>query len=221
MLMRGSASLRTAFKQKTFPNSMNFLMRVLRYRAVIAATAVVWSAVIAYGMQQWMVFEYTPGIIDGHPPTWPAASRLRADERSGTLIVFVHPRCACTRATLNKLAVILTDCPNPPSNYVVLSAAGEDSSPESEADLQRRYAEIFPNSHVILDRDGSESKRFGATTSGFILFFNKRGRLRFSGGITPHRGGEPPCDSEEQLAGALRDTSAAVVVETPTFGCSL
>src|SRR5258706_2856559 len=62
---------------------------------LVAGLAVLWR------------FEQTPGRSATIEAAWPAASRLVSDPRSPTLVMFAHPRCACTRASLANLRALI------------------------------------------------------------------------------------------------------------------
>jgi hypothetical protein len=60
--------------------------------AVVAGLPVIWA------------WENTPGAAGDAPAQWPADSGLSRAGDAPTLILFAHPQCACTRASLGGLA---------------------------------------------------------------------------------------------------------------------
>jgi hypothetical protein len=78
----------------------------------------------------------------------------------------------------------------------------------------------IPGVKVEADPGGAEARRFGAQTSGFVVFYDALGKLVFRGGITSARGhmGDN-AGSQAIISCALRGSSQ--LSQTPVFGCSL
>ena len=74
--------------------------------------------------------------------------------------------------------------------------------------------------NVALDPGGRIARVFGAETSGHVLLYDPEGRLVFEGGLTPSRGHAGDCEGRTSLLNLLAGT-AAVVSETPTYGCPI
>ena len=62
-----------------------------------------WVAALGVGFAILWRYESTPGAGGGPPARWPADSAI--ERRSGlpTLVMFAHPQCVCTRASLGEL----------------------------------------------------------------------------------------------------------------------
>jgi hypothetical protein len=73
---------------------------------------------------------------------------------------------------------------------------------------------------VRIDEAGREAARFGATTSGHVLLYDRGGRLRFSGGITASRGHVGDNAGRAALLGLLIHGETERE-RTPVFGCPL
>lgn len=165
---------------------------------------------------------------------WPDSTKLARPTSTGHLIVFVHPYCPCTRATLKNLDEVL-DSTKLPVSIIQLRTASLESvhSPISS------IASIASNNgwDLILDDEGVEANKFGATTSGECMLFDSEGALLFAGGITASRG---HLGNNQGLA-SLKDLIEKLCSETigqnnpletnslgsskwaqfPTFGCPL
>ena len=118
---------------------------------------------------------------------WPQASCIHLSDQCHTLVMFAHPKCPCTRASLGELAKILTRCPNTVTPHVVFFKPSDTSEKWDHTD-QWLTAAGTPGVNVIRDIDGVEASLFQATTSGQTLLYNAAGELLFSGGITLARG---------------------------------
>jgi hypothetical protein len=195
------------------------LRRAPRGRRAGAVLLVVsWLALAVGGFAALARYDARPG-PDGPaaPQTWPAASTLTAAHDRATLVVFLHPLCPCSRATVAELERLLAGrSASLEARAVVVTWDGE---PESAApDLRERLVEV-PRLTVVED-DGTEASRFGATTSGTALLYDAEGVLRFRGGITPTRGHVGDNVGASAIAELVRGRTPAVT-STPVFGCAL
>jgi hypothetical protein len=102
----------------------------------------------------------------------------------------------------------------------VLVYTPEPPVPEwTRAGWLRRLTTI-PDGHVVNDPGGREAARFGAETSGHVVFYTPDGSLRFRGWITVARGHEGDNRGKETvlspIAGSRPSTS-----QHPVYGCPL
>ncbi len=101
--------------------------------------------------------------------------------------MFVHPRCPCSRASLDELdAIMNTEGEAAAATVVFLRPEGAASGWE-QTDTWESAGRI-PHATRVVDRGGREAARFGARTSGHVVLYDPDGRLEFSGGITGARG---------------------------------
>jgi hypothetical protein len=190
-------------------------MRVWLWLLLSAA----WTTAVGFGLWNMVRYEMTPAAIAEVPENWPAGSALRHDADRPTLVLFVHPHCPCSRASLDELAVLVTHRGGKMSTTVVfLKPPGFDKGWE-KTDLWRT-AESIPETTVFCDEGGTETARFHARVSGETLLYDREGRLLFHGGLTPSRGhrGDSAGRSAVEL---LLAGEASPLRETPVFGCSL
>src|SRR5207245_1232830 len=73
---------------------------------------------------------------------------------------------------------------------------------------------------VLSDDLGVQAQLFGAKTSGHVVFYDARGTLQFSGGITRSRGHAGDNAGRRSLLAALRHQPVGQPT-TPVFGCAL
>lgn len=190
-----------------------------RLTAVTAAVAVaLWSAGVVAGMKQIWSYESTPGGQWTVPATWPDSSLVSADGERATLVMFVHPLCACTRASLIELREALDKVSRPPAVWIVLL------SPRGIVKNWNEHvgaiAERVPEAAIVTDIDGATAAQFGAATSGHVVVYDPKGKLSFSGGITGARGHIGDNDGRRDLVAALRGRDDHGR-EHPIFGCGL
>jgi hypothetical protein len=179
----------------------------------------VWLATVCAGVGALWAYDYTPGGDAGVPGSWPSKSKIHPDANQPTLIMFAHPKCPCTRASIGELMVLMTHCLNQVDARVVFFRPKGSGADWLNTDLWRS-AEAIPGVTVQADEDGVEAARFHVTTSGHVVLFDAHGKLLFSGGITLARGHSGDNAGRSDLMQLLHHELAAET-ETPVFGCSL
>jgi hypothetical protein len=197
-------------------------LRVMQKRtktiAITAAAGLIWLASVAYGVCFMVNYERAPGATGAVPVAWPADSKIeRATDRS-TLLLFAHPRCPCTRATMGELAQLLAHTQGKLRAYVIFFQPPNAGVEWTDTDL-RESAKAIPGVTVLTDRSAAEAQRFGAETSGHTLLFGADGKLLFNGGITASRGHAGENAGESAIA-SIVNGHGAPQERTQVFGCS-
>lgn len=135
------------------------------------------------------------------------------------LMLFVHPRCPCSAASVRELSRIMAQCSKS------LRATVYFYRPETQPDEWARSplwkeAAAIPGVRPQVDVGGRAAREYGSLTSGDTLLYDPSGRLRFHGGITFARGHEG--DSKGKLAVIAHVRGEATeMTESPVFGCLL
>jgi hypothetical protein len=178
--------------------------------------------VIAAGMA-WMVrFESSPGEPARAPANWPAqAAVARTGVALGgayTLVMSAHPRCPCTRASLDELAMVMAASGNRMTARVLFFVPADAPQEWWMTDLWRTAAAI-PAVTPVVDRGGTLQRVFGAETSGSVAVYDAAGRLQFNGGLTAARGQRGENPGRLSLISLIESGEAAEM--TPVFGCPL
>jgi hypothetical protein len=187
-------------------------------RAALFLGGLAWVMATGAGLLAVHSYEMTPGLTAEFQPVWPAGGRLRCDPGRANLVMLAHPRCPCTRASLEELSQLVDKCRVPLAIHVLFYQPREARERWGPEDLPRRAAAI-PGVRVFQDPGGEEAARFGAETSGSVLLYDRQQRLLFAGGITAARGRSGDNLGLEAVI-ALLDGSAAQAT-SPVFGCSL
>jgi len=181
--------------------------------------ALVWILSIGAGLGYLQKYASTPA-LDGSPSLcWPADSQLTFDSTNVTLLVFAHPRCPCTRATIGELGVLMARCQGKIRAQVVFFEPNDCENDWAKTDLWRSAAAI-PGVTVRLDKGGLEARCFKVKSSGHALLFDSKGELLFSGGITSARGHSGDNAGRSAIVTQITGASSAIR-KTPVFGCSL
>ncbi len=180
---------------------------------------ILWLALLAGALVGISYHTHRPGPSAAASARWPLNSRIPRDATVPTLVLFAHPHCPCTRATLGELAVLMAQAQGKLHAEVCFLKPVQTPEAWTNTDLWRAAAAI-PGVSVQEDRDGLEARLFGAETSGEARLFQTDGRLEFQGGITASRGHAGDNDGRAAIAALVAGEHPAMV-RTPVFGCSL
>lgn len=179
----------------------------------------VWLILVGCGLIALFRYEKAPGPPEVSPQTWPRESRLSRDPLLPTLVLFAHPRCPCTRATVGELALLLARVSGKVTCTVVFMKPPLVAEDWMETDLWRS-AKAIPGVTVVRDESGVEANRFGAKTSGYALLYARDEKLLFQGGITDGRGHAGESAGRGAIIASIEGKLPALN-RTQTFGCPL
>jgi hypothetical protein len=185
--------------------------------AFVALLVVLWAAVLLWISALNLNYEFTPSPGTAAPQQWPRESHL-ARGGGPTLLVFLHPCCPCSRATLSELERVLQYLPASGRAYCLVSPIGVDKDFPHTSLVES--ARKMPRLEVVIDEQCAESSRFGAQVSGGVVLYDGAGELRFTGGVTPGRGHLGDNLGTPALV-ALLSGQRTTTTTTPVFGCPL
>lgn len=192
------------------------LLKIIQLRAVFC---VLWLVTAGGGFYALSSYQNAAGSVGGTPQSWPAGTKVLREPHQATFVMFAHPRCPCTRASVEELNRLLAQCPGRVSAQVWFFKPDSESDSWVQTDLWRTTAAI-PGVVVHEDVGGAQAHIFGAETSGFVLLYDARGQLLFKGGITGARGHGGDNAGESALR-ALLTGNVARLKQTQVYGCSL
>ncbi len=195
------------------------LMAQAATRFRIAVVVAFWGAAVAIGLGAMARYEFTSGTVADAPQSWPGDSSICRHDDRPTLVMFAHPRCPCTRASLSELAELLSGTGTPVDVKVLfcVPARGDEAWTGGG---NWNDASAIDRARILRDEGGVEAHRFGARTSGQVMMFNSAGILIFNGGITGGRGHVGENLGRNSVAALLRG-QAVSVHQTPVYGCEL
>jgi hypothetical protein len=188
-------------------------------RGLLVLGGLFWLSTVAAALAFQMRRERIAGPTGPAPVQWPARTTLGRSPNRPTLVLFAHPRCGCTRVTIDSLELMLRRAKGSVDAYAVFVRPDGTDEAWTETPLLER-ARSIPGLIVTLDPAGEEARRFGCSSSGHILFFDRDGSLKFSGGITSARAAEGPSAGLEAILSLLK-TGSAPWSRTPVYGCPL
>lgn len=165
-------------------------------------------------------YDSRPANQRGWQTSWPTSVPLAANRDSATTLMFVHPHCPCTVASVEQLLEVLKSA----SARATLVVYEPDSvtSDWSQGPLLQLAAEYPQQLSLVRDPQGSLAAKFGACASGTCLVYGADLRLRYAGGLTLSRGHRGDNAGQATLLRILHDPiNAATAATFPIFGCSI
>jgi hypothetical protein len=178
-----------------------------------------WLVLVAGMFAVLWTFESTAGPQGDPEARWPKDASLKLTEEGRTLLMFAHPRCPCTRASMKELEQVLAKRPGLESARIIFfrpPGAGDDWTDSSLV----RTARSMTGVDVSFDEGGLLAQKFGVETSGHVLLYDADETLLFSGGITALRNHEGANAGREAVS-ALSQGQPSALKETPIYGCPL
>jgi len=191
---------------------------VTRATGVLAVCGLAWTAAVAAGFTQLYRYKAEPALQGVAPRRWPTTSALLLAPDRPTLVLFAHPACPCTRATVSELARLSARVSTRVAVRIVVVQPPDAPAEWRGSELEARAAAI-PGAMVVHD-DGREAALFEAEASGLVLAYDARGTQLFAGGITSARGHEGDSFGRRRLLAALAGETPDRAT-SPVFGCAL
>ncbi len=182
-----------------------------------------WLAAIGFGLSRLAVYSSTPGrTATTLAEYWPSDQEpLACDANGYSVVMFVHPKCPCTRASLRELGRLLATFPKLAVEFYVY--APMDMPTEwTRTDLWNSAQKLTPQP-LRLDSDGALAKRLSATTSGHVFVVRSDGWIAYSGGLTSARGHEGDNLGRSTVTRILSRPPKDISNhhQLPVFGCEL
>lgn len=199
------------------------MTRKSEYSTFYCAVVAVWLLAVSSGAMALWNYAFSESRIDTAVGNWPDDSSLICDSSVATLVVFIHPQCPCTKATIRQLLSVQRHSTAPFRLQLVMLQP--ESGPVWRETPVQRHALAIRDAEFIDDRGGREAVKFGVSCSGMCLLFSPDRSLLFRGGITESRGHEGDCMGANLLLAHLNNlqnsADAAPASHNPVYGCSL
>jgi len=189
--------------------------------AVLLA-GVLWLAAVAAGFAVAMRHEKTAAPEHAVASTFPENAICVAPVDKPMLIVFIHPKCPCTRASLEEIAALHRRCGDNLDMQFVFLERG-DAPWRSEDTEHWETVRGINAGPAFVDVSGAEHRRFGATTSGETFLFMPDGNLAFHGGVTVGRGHSGTSAGRIAIEAIVMNPTASAQTppRTKVYGCLL
>ncbi len=173
-----------------------------------------WLGLVAGGFGALIRYEAAPGPKTSAPAQ---LSHLSPNHRP-SLILALHPKCPCSRATVGELEKILARAKSPFS--ITILAFKPKAEPDSWIQSSTLRALSKMGAEIVTDTDGARAEKLGLATSGQFLLYSVDGQLLFNGGITAGRGHSGDNVAEDALLNLLNGHPAPLA-SAPVFGCTI
>jgi hypothetical protein len=188
------------------------------------AFSYLWLITAVYGMALLVNYSTTKGSSTQlEKKQWPIDSRIERDIHP-TLVMFVHPFCPCSLASvgeLERLMPFIKDKVNVNVVFISLKNMKGASLNEWKQTNLYKIVDNIPGVNILRDDNETEAKLFGAETSGHTAFFDHKGKLIFTGGLTPARGHMGDSIGRTAIIGWIQNNKNDFLVESSVFGCAL
>jgi hypothetical protein len=192
-----------------------------RQTALNAAAVFVWASLLAGGFVSLWDYSNRAGSTGSEVSQWPSGANLSFDSAYDNLVLFLHPRCPCSHATLAELVRLIPRLHGRAVVTIIFSRPAGVPDGWERGPLWSQ-ASAIPGARVILDPGGHLAALFGAETSGLAALYSGSGRLLYRGGLTPGRGHEGDNFGSDSIAAlAQGKTSRVSTPRGPVFGCAL
>ncbi len=195
-------------------------LRSFRWPRAIDIAAAIWIFGVVAGIVLLARYSSAPGPAAEPPRSWPAIPGLPRQTSRPLLLMFVHPKCPCSSASINELARLTARCRDR-MDLIALFVVPPGCPPEWHKSALWENANAIPGLRVIDDQGGMLASAFGVTTSGHCLVYDAKSNLIFSGGITSGRGHEGDSPGQAIVTGIALHSNAEVSHECATYGCPL
>src|SRR5262245_12283364 len=191
----------------------------MNMRRICQVGVTLWLVAIAVGFAWLARYETRAGRPAQPPWSWPDDSRLVIDRQRWTAVMFVHPRCPCSKASLQELSDLVTNHGSVLHGFLVVCKPIGVPVVWENADILQESSAINGVA-VYCDENDEERGRFAVHTSGQVLLYNPRGKLCYTGGITAARGKVGESQGHRFIESILLGEDS-LFRDGPVFGCPL
>ena len=198
------------------------LLGRLKNHIAVAVFVALWIPAVAFGIDVLWKYSTTPGRPGTPPADWPAGAPVNRVAGRPSLVMFAHPQCECSQASVGELAILMAHAPGRLDADVFFYLPANEAGTWARTDLWRKASSI-PGVRVHEDREAAVAQSFGAYTSGQTLLYDAGGRLLFKGGITAFRGHSGDNAGRTAILALLQGVTPRqnLPVMTAVLGCSL
>ncbi|MEO5969296.1 MAG: hypothetical protein ABIQ95_05165 [Bdellovibrionia bacterium] len=179
----------------------------------------IWILAVCIGFFFLEKYKSTPGKAGTEFKVLPPQSEIDLSDKPYTLVMFGHPKCPCSRASLVELEKLMSVYSKNFGIKIIFYHPKTATPDWFETDIVAK-AKSLPDVKVTFDPDGRLANIIGARTSGMTYVFDKQRRQIFMGGITGSRGHEGENDGTRSIA-SIAETGKPILTTTKVFGCSL
>ena len=184
----------------------------------------VWVATLIWGVFLSADFQLAPAPAEftpdlGAASVFPESVDLEHSHDRPILIMFLHPFCPCSHASLSEFVNVLAESKHPYQAHILFYVSSKFTQRVEDTRLWRQ-ATGASQVTVHLDTDGEIARKFGALTSGSVVVYDTAGRLAFAGGVTRSRGDIGKNLGTDAVSIRLKGGNHVCALR-PVYGCPL
>ncbi len=188
-------------------------------RKSLATAVFIWLASVSYGLGFLYNYSLKPANMQQVLKNWPEESKIKFAKNQANLVLFLHPHCQCSEASLAELQKIQAQFHKKFKTHLVFILPEGTEQDWIHTKLWKK-SQNLANTELIIDKSLQEAKVFASTSSGQVYLFNKERELIFLGGITSARGHQGDSIGNSAIKAYFRSGNMSVE-KAPSFGCSL
>ena len=188
-------------------------------RRLAAGAGITWLTALALGMFLLNRYQMTPGPASTAAPHWPGGSDIALASDRDALVMFLHPHCACSSASVEELNRLVARSPNVLIQVFMFQANDADNVTDTPLGQNVHMPGV-----VVKPIETVCWQRARLCTSGQAYLYNRSGRLLFDGGITGSRGHAGDNAGLDALLNRIcreRESATDSTARTQRFGCPL
>lgn len=186
---------------------------------MLLVCGLLWLVLIGAGSKSLIDYASAAAPARAHPLTWPVESGVAPPADRPLVLMFLHPHCPCSRASVTNLERLMARAGSR-MRVCVLFTQPPGAPPDWARSTLADHIRTIPGVETFVDVQAAEAERFGIETSGHVLVYGPDGVLVFSGGLTAARGHEGDSIGLDTLI-AYALTGRAPRARTEAFGCRL
>jgi len=192
------------------------VIKLFRWQALALA---VWLISLVGGLRILWGYETTPGVQLRKSSRIRNTNLVQLASQQPTLIMFAHPQCPCTKASLLELQDLERKLHGlvKVKVFFIRPVSKDRNWLESSS---WALAKTIPGAEVSADPQGTLARMFNAQVSGETVLYSTDGELLFEGGVTPSRGHVGENHGTQAIIETIL-TGRTSIVHTPIYGCAL
>ena len=195
------------------------LAKLLNEGFPVPVALTIWGLSVFTALGYIAHWRYQAGVVNQPPTLTEVQLPFLAKSDRFQLVMAIHPKCPCSRASMGELTKIMSRFPMGLDCVVLVYRPKSADTSWTDTDLVHS-AEQLPGTKIVEDLDGEYAQRLGMSTSGSVILYSPDGNPQFYGGITAgrsHHGDNIGSDSIR----AILTGNVAIERCSPVFGCPI